>query len=214
MPPPSPSRINGELILRWVLRILVLSFVIFLALTGVGAGLPICRPRARIRRKSVTPQSYLLSSYIPLSFVDKVWGRARGLAAAGPAGRACHHSVPWIRLNLCYMLSLGTICATTYSTCTFQFYGPKGEGAVPDLGPRPGFVFDGGNPHRSRWQRDVNPDRWEFTGLGGRLRGAGGGRSKSRGPGAGVDRLIGTLDAMFDFAKRMPARGTRVGFFT
>ena len=69
-------------------------FVIFLALVGVGAGLTYYVTTANSPQEAVTPQSYLLNSYIPLSFVDRMGGEHEGWLLLGlrgaPAIILCH----------------------------------------------------------------------------------------------------------------------------
>ncbi len=83
---PSSSRIAGEFILRLLFGILVLLGVIFVALAGVGAGLTYYVTTTASSQESVTPQSYLLTSFIPLSFVDRSGGEHEGWLLLGLRG--------------------------------------------------------------------------------------------------------------------------------
>jgi uncharacterized protein len=157
--PPTPSRINGGLILRWVLRILVLSFVIFLALAGVGAGLTYYVTTSSDSQESVTPQSYLLNSYIPLSFVDKVGGEHEGWLLLGlrgaPAIILCHG----YDSNRSDLLSLGTILRDNhFNVYIFNFHGPKARERFSNLGPRQASDLMAAIDMVTR-QPDVNPNR-------------------------------------------------------
>ncbi len=156
---PSNTRIQGEIILRWVLRVLVLSFVIFLALAGVGAGLTYYVTTSTDLQESVTPQSYLLNSYIPLSFLDRSGGEHEGWLLLGlrgaPAIILCHG----YDSNRADMLSLGTILRDNhFNVYIFNFHGPKAKERFSDLGPRQASDLLAAIDMVTR-QPDVNPNR-------------------------------------------------------
>jgi esterase/lipase len=156
---PSPSKVNAEVIVRWVLRILVLSFVIFLALVGVGAGLTYFVTTNVDSQESVTPQSYLLSSYIPLSFTDHSGGEHDGWLLLGLRGAPAVILCPGYDSNRSDLLSLGTILRDNhFNVYIFNFHGPKAKERFSDLGPRQASDLMAAIDMVTR-QPDVNPNR-------------------------------------------------------
>ena len=132
-----PSRISGEFVLRLLLGILVLLSVILVALAGVGAGLTYYVTTIYSAQESVTPQSYLLNSYIPLSFIDRSGGEHEGWLLLGlrgaPAIILCHG----YDSNRSDLLSLGSILRDNhFNVYIFNFHGPKAREIVSNLGPR------------------------------------------------------------------------------
>jgi esterase/lipase len=156
---PSPSKISVEAIVRWVLRILVLSFVIFLALVGVGAGLTYYVTTNVDSQESVTPQSYLLSSYIPLSFSDRSGGEHDGWLLLGLRGAPAIILCPGYDSNRSDLLSLGTVLRDNhFNVYIFNFHGPKAKERFSDLGPRQASDLIAAVDMVMR-QPDVNPTR-------------------------------------------------------
>ena len=156
---PGPSRIRGQFVLRLLLGIFVLLFVIFLALAGVGAGLTYYVTTTNSLQESVTPQSYLLNSYIPLSFVDRLGGEHEGWLLLGlrgaPAIILCHG----YDSNRSDLLSLGTILRDNhFNVYIFNFHGPKARESFSDLGPRQASDLMSAIGVVTR-QPDVNPNR-------------------------------------------------------
>lgn len=156
---PGPSRIRGELFLRILLGIFVLLVVVFLALAGVGAGLTYYVTTASDSQESVTPQSYLLNSYIPLSFADRLGGEHEGWLLLGlrgaPAIILCHG----YDSNRSDLLSIGTILRDNhFNVYLFNFRGPKARESVSDLGPRQASDLLAAIDVVTR-QPDVNPNR-------------------------------------------------------
>jgi len=132
-----PSRIAGRFVLRLVLGFLILLVVIFLALAGVGAGLTYYVTTATNSQEAVNPQSYLLNSYIPLSFTDRSGGEHDGWLLLGlrgaPAIILCHG----YNSNRADLLSLGTILRENhFNVYLFNFHGPKAKESLSNLGPR------------------------------------------------------------------------------
>ena len=156
---PGQSRIGGELVVRIVLGIFVLLVVVFLALAGVGAGLTYYVTTASDTQESVTPQSYLLNSYIPLSFTDHMGGEHEGWLLLGlrgaPAIILCHG----YDSNRSDLLSIGTILRDNhFNVYLFNFRGPKARESVSDLGPRQASDLLAAIDVVTR-QPDVNPNR-------------------------------------------------------
>ena len=156
---PGPSRIRGEFVLRLLLGIFVLLFVIFLALAGVGAGLTYYVTTTNSSQEAVTPQSYLLNSYIPLSFVDRVGGEHEGWLLLGlrgaPAIILCHG----YDSNRSDLLSLGTILRDNhFNVYIFNIHGPKANERFSDLGSRQTSDLIAAIEMVTR-QPDVNPNR-------------------------------------------------------
>jgi esterase/lipase len=120
-----------------VLRVLVLLVVVFLALAGVGAGLTYYVTKPNASPEAVTPQTYLLNSYVSLNFVDRSGGEHEGWLLFGlrgaPAIILCHG----YDSNRSDMLSLGSILRDNhFNVYIFNFYGQKVRESSSNLGPR------------------------------------------------------------------------------
>ena len=156
---PGPSKFNGALVVRIVLGIVVLLFVIFVALAGVGAGLTYYVTTANTSQESVTPQSYLMNSFMPLSFVDRTGGEHEGWLLLGlrgaPAIILCHG----YDSNRSDLLSIGTILRDNhFNVYIFNFHGPKAKESFSDLGSRQASDLLSAINVVTR-QPDVNPNR-------------------------------------------------------
>jgi esterase/lipase len=132
-----PTGISGEIALRFAVRGCILLLVIFLALAGVAAALTYYVTTAKDSQEAVTPQSYLLSSYISLSFTDRSGGEHEGWLLLGlrgaPAIILCHG----YDSNRADMLWLGTILRDNhFNVYLFNFHGPKSRESRTNLGPR------------------------------------------------------------------------------
>src|SRR5271157_2972002 len=153
------SRIIGEFVLRLVLGFLILLVVIFLALAGVGAGLTYYVTTANSSQEAVTPQSYLLNSYIPLSFTDRSGGEHEGWLLLGlrgaPAVILCH-GYDSTRSDL---LWLGSILRDNhFNVYLFNFHGPKAKESRSNLGSRQASDLTAAIETVTK-QPDVNPNR-------------------------------------------------------
>ena len=156
---PAHPESHGEFVLRFVLGVLVLLVVIFLALAGVGAGLTYYVTTANSSQESVTPQSYLLNSYISLSFTDRSGGEHEGWLLLGlrgaPAIILCHG----YDSNRSDLLSLGTILRDNhFNVYIFNFHGPKAKESRSNLGPRQASDLMAAIETVTK-QPDVNPNR-------------------------------------------------------
>lgn len=154
-----PSRISGEFVLRFVLGILILLAVIFLALAGVGAGLTYYVITANSSQEAVNPQSYLLNSYIPLSFTDRTGGEHEGWLLLGmrnaPVIILCHG----YDSNRSDLLSLGSILRDNhFNVYLFNFHGPKAKESLSNLGPRQASDLLAAIETLTK-QPDINPNR-------------------------------------------------------
>ena len=156
---PGPSRIRGEFVLRILLGIIVLLFVIFLALAGVGAGLTYYVTTTNSQQESVTPQSYLLNSYIPLSFTDKSGGEHEGWLLLGLRGAPVIILCHGYDSNRSDLLSLGSILRENhFNVYIFNFHGPRARESFSDLGPRQASDLMSAIETVTR-QPDVKPNR-------------------------------------------------------
>jgi len=111
--------------------------VILLALAGVGAVLTYYVTKSRDTQEAVTPQTYLLSSFISLSFTDHSGGEHDGWLLLGlrgaPAIIFCHG----FDSNRADLLWLGSILRDNhYNVYLFNFHGPKAKESRSSLGPR------------------------------------------------------------------------------
>ena len=97
-------------------------------------------------QESVTPQSYLLSSYIPLSFTDHSGGEHEGWLLLGLRGAPAVILCPGYDSNRSDLLSLGTILRDNhFNVYIFNFHGPKAKERFSDLGPRQASDSVGGD---------------------------------------------------------------------
>ncbi len=154
-----PSRISGQLVLRIGLWVAILVVAIFLALAGVGAGLTYYVTSQTNTVESVTPQTYLLSSYISLSFTDAAGGEHDGWLLLGLRGAPVIILCHGYDSNRSDLLSLGSILRDNhYNVYIFNFQGPKTKENRSNLGPRQAsdlmFAID-----TVTKQPDVNPNR-------------------------------------------------------
>lgn len=131
------SAISSEVIVRFLLRGLVLVGVILLALAGVGAVLTYYVTNTHESQEAVTPQTYLLSSYISLSFTDHSGGEHDGWLLLGlrgaPAIIFCH-AYDSNRSDLLWLASI--LRDNHYNVYLFNFHGPKAKESRSNLGPR------------------------------------------------------------------------------
>src|SRR5271169_4368937 len=133
----SPSKISGEIVLRFVLGFLILVGVIFLALAGVGAALTYYVTTANNSQEAVNPQSYLLNSYISLSFTDRSGGEHEGWLLIGLRGAPVIILCHGYDSNRSDLLALGSILRDNhFNVYLFNFHGPKARESFSNLGPR------------------------------------------------------------------------------
>jgi fermentation-respiration switch protein FrsA (DUF1100 family) len=156
---PAPPKISGEFVLRIALGVLILLVALALALAGVGAGLTYYVTSANNSQESVNPQSYLLSSYISLSFTDRAGGEHEGWLLLGlrgaPAVILCHG----YDSNRSDLLSLGSILRDNhFNVYLFNFHGPKAKEAQSNLGSRQASDLMAAIETVTK-QPDVNPNR-------------------------------------------------------
>ena len=154
-----PARISGEFVLRLLLGFVVLLVVIFLALAGVGAGLTYYVTTANSSQEAVNPQSYLLSSYISLSFTDHTGGEHEGWLLLGLRGAPVIILCPGYDSNRSDLLSLGSILRDNhFNVYIFNFHGPKAKESRSNLGPRQASDLIAAIETVTK-QHDVNPNR-------------------------------------------------------
>jgi pimeloyl-ACP methyl ester carboxylesterase len=195
----SPSSYYVDFVLRLVRRILILAAVLFVALAAVGGGLTYYVITRQNSQEAVTPQSYLLSSYIPLNFTDRSGGEHEGWLLLGL------RRAPVIILSHGYdsnrsdLLSLGTILRDNhFNVYVFNFHGPKAKERYSDLGPRQAADLNSAIEAVTR-QPGVNPNRIGLygTSMGGyaALEAA---QSNSKVKALVVDTTYATPEQMFD----------------
>jgi pimeloyl-ACP methyl ester carboxylesterase len=154
-----PSRISGEFVLRIVLGVLILLGVIFLALAGVGEGLTYYVTTASNSEEAVSPQSYLLSSYISLSFTDHSGGEHEGWLLLGLRGAPVIILCHGYNSNRSDLLSLGSILRDNhFNVYLFNFQGPKAKESRTNMGPREASDLIAAIETVTK-QPDVNPNR-------------------------------------------------------
>jgi hypothetical protein len=154
-----PPKISREFVLRLSLGFFILLVVIFLALVGVGAGLTYHVTTANNSQEAVNPQSYLLTSYISLSFTDRSGGEHEGWLLLGlrgaPAVILCHG----YESNRADLLSLGSILRDNhFNVYLFNFHGPKAREGRSNLGSRQASDLMSAIETVTK-QPDVNPNR-------------------------------------------------------
>ena len=154
-----PSRISGEFVLRLLLGVFILLVVIFLALAGVGAGLTYYVITASNSQEAVNPQSYLLSSYISLSFTDRSGGEHEGWLLLGLRGAPVIILCHGYDSNRSDLLSLGSILRDNhFNVYLFNFHGPKAKESRSNLGPRQASDLIAAIETVTK-QPDINPNR-------------------------------------------------------
>jgi uncharacterized protein len=154
-----PSRISGQLVLRIGLWVAILVVAIFLALAGVGAGLTYYVTAQNNSVESVTPQTYLLSSYISLSFTDPAGGEHDGWLLLGLRGAPVIILCHGYNSNRSDLLSLGSILRDNhYNVYIFNFQGPKTKESRSNLGARQASDLMSAIDTVTK-QPDVNPNR-------------------------------------------------------
>ena len=136
-----------------------LLVVIFVALAGVGAGLTYYVTTTNSAQESVTPQSYLLNSYIPLSFIDRMGASMKAGCCSDCVARRPSFSVMVTIRIVPICCHSGRYCVTTtYNVYIFNFDGPKAREAFSDLGSRQASDLIAAIEIVTR-QPDVNPNR-------------------------------------------------------
>lgn len=153
------STISGEQVVRFLVVAAVLLVVIFLALAGVAAGLTYYVTTANDTQEAVTPQSYLLNSYIPLSFTDHLGGEHEGWLLLGLRGAPVIILCHGYDSNRSDLLWLGTVLRDNhYNVYLFNFHGPKSKESRTNLGPRQASDLLAAIETVTK-QPDVNPNR-------------------------------------------------------
>ena len=138
----SPSSYHIDFALRLVRRILMLAVVLFVALAAVGGGLTYYVITRQNSQEAVTPQSYLLSSYIPLNFTDGSGGEHEGWLLLG------------LRRAPVIILSHGSVIAGRHSSrqslqrVRFQLSRAQGQGTLFRSGASAGRGFEFGHCSR------------------------------------------------------------------
>lgn len=155
----TPSKLPIAFFFRLFRGLLILAFVLLLVLGGAAAILTYRVMTAHNDTETVTPSTYLLSSFEALNFTDREGGEHEGWLLLGlkgaPAIILCHG----YNSNRSDMLSLGTILRENhFNVYVFNFSGPKARESYSDLGVRQGQDViqaiatvtkqEGVNPHR------------------------------------------------------------------
>ena len=154
-----PSRISGEAILRYFLGVAILLVGAFLALAGVGAGLTYYVTSTGNPEETVNPQSFLLNSYISLSFNDTSGGEHEGWLLLGLRGAPVIVLCHGYGSNRADLLSLGTVLRDAhYNVYVFNFYGAKAKETFTNFGPREASDLMSAIAYVMR-QPDINPNR-------------------------------------------------------
>jgi esterase/lipase len=133
----APSRFPGRFALRLIRRIFIFLAVLFLAVAAVGGCLTYYVITQQNPQEAVTPQSYLLSSYISLNFTDRSGGEHEGWLLLGLRGAPVIILSHGYESNRADLLSLGTILRENhFNVYLFNFHGPKAKETYSNLGPR------------------------------------------------------------------------------
>jgi len=154
-----PSRLSGLSISRLVTGIVILLAVVFVALGAVGAGLTYHVVTTNNVQESVSPSTYLLSSYVSLNFTDRHGGEHEGWLLLGlrsaPVIILCHG----YDSNRSDLLSLGSILRDNhFNVYIFNFYGPKAKENISNLGSRQASDLMAAIDTLTK-HPDVNPNR-------------------------------------------------------
>jgi pimeloyl-ACP methyl ester carboxylesterase len=154
-----PSRFTGPFALRLLLGTVILLVVVFLALAGVGAGLTYYVTSASNSEEAVNPQTFLLNSFISLSFTDRSGGEHEGWLLLGLRGAPVIILCHGYNSNRADLLWLGSILRDNhYNVYLFNFSGTKAKEARSNLGPRQASDLMAAIETVTK-QPDVNPNR-------------------------------------------------------
>ena len=116
-------------------------------------------------QESVTPQSYLFTSFIPLSFVDRAGGEHEGWLLLGLRGAPVIILCHGYDSNRSDLLSLGSILRDNhFNVYIFNFHGPKSRESISDLGPRQATDLLAAIRTVTA-QPDINPNRVGLFGM-------------------------------------------------
>lgn len=134
---PAPSRFPFALVLRLIRGLLILAFVLFLLLGGAAAILTYRVITPHNEAETVTPSTYLLSSYVSLNFTDRAGGEHDGWLLLGLRGAPVILLCHGYGSNRSDLLSLGTILRENhFNVYLFNFSGPKAKRGYSNLGVR------------------------------------------------------------------------------
>ncbi len=127
----------GQFFLRLAGGILVLIVALFLTIVAVGACMTYYILTRRTAQEAVTPQSYLLSNYIPVNFSDRSGGEHEGWLLLGLRGAPVIILSHGYDSNRSDFLSLGAILRDNhFNVFLFNFHGPRAKEAYSNLGDR------------------------------------------------------------------------------
>ncbi len=114
---------------------------------------------ANSSQEAVNPQSYLLNSYISLSFTDRSGGEHEGWLLLGLRGAPVIILCHGYDSNRSDLLSLGSILRENhFNVYLFNFHGPKAKESISNLGPRQASDLMAAIATVTH-QPDVNPNR-------------------------------------------------------
>jgi len=134
---PSSSSQHGGFLFRLLRRLLILVGVLSIVLAGVGGALTYYVITRQSWQEAVTPQSYLLSSYVPLNFTDRSGGEHDGWLLLGLRRAPVIILSHGYNSNRSDLLSLGAILRDNhYNVYIFNFHGAKAKESYSTLGPR------------------------------------------------------------------------------
>lgn len=132
----TPSRFSFGLIFRFLKALVILAFVLFIVVAGVGAFLTYRVVTARNVVENVTPESAFQSNYENLNFNDLKGGEHEGWLLIGLKGAPVIILCHGYNSNRSDMLSLGTFLRQNYfNVYLFNFEGGKTKRSYSDLGP-------------------------------------------------------------------------------
>ena len=128
---------HGGFLFRLVPRLLILVIVLLVVLVGVGGAVTYYVITRQSGQEAVTPQSYLLSSYVPLNFTDRSGGEHEGWLLLGLRRAPVIILSHGYNSNRSDLLSLGAILRDNhYNVYVFNYHGPKAKESYSSLGPR------------------------------------------------------------------------------
>ena len=131
----APSRFPTDFVFRLIRGVVILAVVLFLVLGGAAGVLTYRVLTSHNDVETVTPSTYLLSSYVTLNFKDSAGGEHEGWLLLGLKGAPAIIMSHGYNSNRSDMLSLGTILRENhFNVFIFNFFGPKTKLASSDLG--------------------------------------------------------------------------------
>jgi pimeloyl-ACP methyl ester carboxylesterase len=132
-----PSRTSPQVVTKALLGGVIIVGVMLAILIGASMFLTYRITTAHNNVENVSPATYLLPSYLSVSFTDPEGGQHAGWLLIGLRGAPAIIVCPGYDMNRSDMLSLGAVLqANHFNVYLFNFSGPKAHETFSNLGAR------------------------------------------------------------------------------